>query len=138
MGDSNNREFILTNENLTLGPYCFSSCGNCNDLSNYKNEIFQLYNITHIYPNPFNPIVNISYSLHEKTNMIIIIYDINGNEIEELVNNNQTIGNYEIIWDGTNYATGIYFISIVTDKSIKTAVISSKSYSNNAKGSTYI
>ena len=120
VGDSNNREFNLTNENLTLGPYCFSSCGDCNDLSNDKNEFFRLYNITHIYPNPFNPTVSISYSVHEKINVKIIIYDINGNEVEELVNNNQTIGNYKLAWDATNYPSGLYFVRIGTDYLIQT------------------
>ncbi|MBC8401932.1 MAG: T9SS type A sorting domain-containing protein [Candidatus Marinimicrobia bacterium] len=66
------------------------------------------------YPNPFNPVTTMSYSLPEQSNVSLIIYDILGNQIKTLVNDNQTTGNKTITWDATNAAgatvtAGVYF-----------------------------
>ena len=60
------------------------------------------------YPNPFNPSTKIKYSIINKAIVIIKVYDILGNEIKTLVNEEKTIGNYEIEFDGSNLASGIY------------------------------
>tara|TARA_B100001029_G_scaffold179482_1_gene189179 strand:- start:162 stop:1916 length:1755 start_codon:yes stop_codon:yes gene_type:complete len=120
VGESNYRQFVLTDENLTLGPYCFGSCGDCYELSIDDNEMIEFYKLDYLYPNPFNPKVIIGYSVYEQTELKIIIYDISGEQIEVLQNNFHAIGNHEIIWDGKNYASGIYFISIFTDRFMQT------------------
>lgn len=61
------------------------------------------------YPNPFNPITKIRYSVPCLTRIQIKVYDVLGNEIETLVNEEKPAGNYEIIWNAVNLPSGVYF-----------------------------
>ena len=70
---------------------------------------YQLYNN---YPNPFNPSTKIFYSLPEKSHVMLKIYDMIGNEISELVNEDKSAGNYSIDFNASNLASGIYFYSL--------------------------
>ena len=61
------------------------------------------------YPNPFNPTTSISYSIPEYSYITIKVFDILGNEIETLVNEQKPAGSYEVTWNAVNYPSGIYF-----------------------------
>ena len=52
------------------------------------------------YPNPFNPVTTLRYELPEKSHVQLVIYDILGREVKELVNGELTSGYHQIIWDG--------------------------------------
>ena len=69
------------------------------------------------YPNPFNPMTNIEFSLHERTFVTITIYDLVGNTIKTLVNDLMEPGFKTIKWDsrdnyGSFVSSGIYFYSL--------------------------
>ncbi len=66
------------------------------------------------YPNPFNPSTNIDYQLSEAGHVSLVIYDLTGNVVSTLVNENQPGGYYKAVWNGRNsrgmpVATGVYF-----------------------------
>ena len=83
------------------------------------------------YPNPFNPstairytIPNVTLSEVEGSRVQLIIYDILGNEVANLLNEDKPAGTYEIAWNGENNAglkvsSGIYFIQIQADQQFK-------------------
>lgn len=82
-----------------------------------SNEIPEKYEVKQNYPNPFNPSTSISYSLPESRLVTLIVYDISGRKIAELVNNTQNPGTYNITWNGKNssgenIASGIYFYEL--------------------------
>ncbi len=64
------------------------------------------------YPNPFNPITIISYSLPQKGHAEIKVFDVLGREISELVNENKEKGIYKIEFDGSSLASGLYIITL--------------------------
>ncbi len=66
------------------------------------------------YPNPFNPITTIRYGLPKNLSVKIKIFDILGRLVTQLVNENQSAGNYSINFDGSNFASGVYFYTIET------------------------
>jgi hypothetical protein len=68
------------------------------------------------YPNPFNPSTKIRFSLAEETHTKIIISDILGRVVTTLVNDNLTVGTYNIDFDASNLPSGVYFYSIITEK----------------------
>ncbi len=74
--------------------------------------------LTPPYPNPFNPIVILSYYLPQSEHVILKIYNIQGQLIETLVNTYQATGNHQITWDASGYSTGLYFYCIHTNKKI--------------------
>jgi hypothetical protein len=61
------------------------------------------YKLEQNYPNPFNPTTTIKFSLPLQKKISIIVYDVLGNEVKTLLNNQEfEKGNYEVTWDGTN------------------------------------
>jgi len=84
------------------------------------SEIPKEFNLYNNYPNPFNPVTKIKYSLPNPSKggaiaVRLIIYDVLGREIETLVNESQKPGAYEVSWDGSRYASGVYFYRLYTD-----------------------
>jgi hypothetical protein len=71
------------------------------------------------YPNPFNPVCKIKYSLPQKTHVLLRIYNVTGQEIQTLVDEKKSAGTYEIIFDGTNFSSGIYFYKLYAGNSEK-------------------
>mgnify|MGYP001581765813 FL=1 len=72
------------------------------------------------YPNPFNPETRIDYTLPRSGKVTIVIYDMLGKEVRILVNNYQTTGNHETIWNGkTDFGSlapsGVYFYKLSVD-----------------------
>jgi photosystem II stability/assembly factor-like uncharacterized protein len=75
------------------------------------------FELSQNYPNPFNPSTKFRYSLPEAANVKVIIYDLNGRQVAELVNNYQNAGTYEATWNGNNdlgfqVASGTYVYRI--------------------------
>jgi len=65
------------------------------------------------YPNPFNPQTKITYSLEKKSAVSLKVFDILGRLVTTLINNEiKTAGNYEISFNASNYASGVYFYSL--------------------------
>ena len=72
------------------------------------------------YPNPFNPTTNIRFDLKKSSHTKLIVYDILGKEVVELVNEILNEGCYEVSLDGSNYSSGVYFYKIITDRYVET------------------
>ncbi|MFH1195529.1 MAG: T9SS type A sorting domain-containing protein [bacterium] len=66
------------------------------------------------YPNPFNPTTTIRFSIPERTNVVLKIFDLLGAEITSLVNEELKPGVYQVVFNATGIASGIYFYSIQT------------------------
>ena len=71
--------------------------------------VFKLYTN---YPNPFNPSTTIKYDIPRSSFVQMTIYDILGRELDKLINQQLSAGRYEIVWDGSNYASGTYFYKL--------------------------
>ena len=82
-----------------------TSVENVNNLSNS-------YSLFQNYPNPFNPFTTISYTVKELSLVQIKVYDVLGNEIISLVNNDKQKGNYSIKFDGSDLPSGVYLYSL--------------------------
>lgn len=76
------------------------------------------------FPNPFNPSTVISWQLPVSSDVELIIYDLPGKKVRELVNEKQPAGYYEIVWDGKDdagkdLASGVYVYRMKVGKNIK-------------------
>jgi len=60
------------------------------------------------YPNPYNPVTTISYSLPKAQFVKLKIYNLSGQEILTLVEENQPAGNYQVKFDASQFARGMY------------------------------
>jgi hypothetical protein len=91
-----------------IGKYEFIP--NLNSNNTDKNMIVDFF------PNPFNPSININYTLSEQSNVMINAYNINGQLIDEIANNIYQPGKYSLIWNATDFSSGTYFVKLTTDK----------------------
>ena len=79
-----------------------------------EDEIPTVFTLGQNYPNPFNPTTRIKFSTppnpaQEKTSLSLKVYDIIGNEVATLVNEEKPGGEYEVVWNASNVSSGIYF-----------------------------
>jgi hypothetical protein len=83
-------------------------------------EIPNYYFLNQNYPNPFNPITNIKFGIPESGNVRLVVYDILGREVMALMNEEKNPGTYEVKFDASQLASGIYFYSLYTLRGVET------------------
>ncbi len=72
------------------------------------------------FPNPFNPITNISYQCPKPGTVTLQIYDISGRSVKELVNGEAVSGYHTVKWDASEFSSGVYFVQMVAGDYSKT------------------
>ena len=72
------------------------------------------YKLYQNYPNPFNPVTTIKYDIVKAQDVKLAVYDILGREVVTLVNAQQQPGSYEVNWDASGFASGIYFYTLTS------------------------
>jgi aminopeptidase N len=94
-------------------------------VSQISSVVLEKYELEQNYPNPFNPTTKIKYCVpsnvkRETSNIKLVVFDVTGKEVMTLVNEKQEAGTYEVTFDGSNLASGIYFYQLKTDNFIET------------------
>ena len=72
------------------------------------------YNLAQNYPNPFNPTTNIRFTIPKDGNTSFKIYDMSGNEVAAFVNGFMKAGIYNVVFEGSNLASGVYFYKLTS------------------------
>jgi hypothetical protein len=70
------------------------------------------FSLAQNYPNPFNPSTQITYFIAKTSDVKLTLYNAAGQKLETIVNSRQAAGNYVVKFDGSKYASGIYFYKI--------------------------
>ncbi len=78
------------------------------------------FSLSQNYPNPFNPATTIKFSIAASSLVTIKVYDVLGNEIASLVNEEKPAGNYQVIFDSSNLPSGVYFYQLQADSFVET------------------
>ncbi len=78
------------------------------------------YSLFQNYPNPFNPSTKITYSVASLSNVSLKVYDILGREVVTLVNEEKPAGRYEVNFNASSLASGVYFYQIKAGSFIQT------------------
>ncbi len=73
-----------------------------------------------IYPNPFNASAKIRFSLQHDCNLSLKVFDMSGREIETMVHERRSSGEYEMAWDAQGAPSGIYVIQLKADDMVQT------------------
>lgn len=84
-----------------------------------ENEIEPLtFSLSQNYPNPFNPTTTIKYDIPNTSDVSLVVYDLLGRKVKELVNAKQQAGRYEIQFNASNLASGVYIYQLIAEKFI--------------------
>jgi len=78
------------------------------------------YKLSQNYPNPFNPETIINYEVPQISNVKIEVFDVLGRVIKILIDEEKTAGRYEIKFDASSLASGIYYYRIKADEFVQT------------------
>jgi hypothetical protein len=90
-----------------------------------KDELPKEFSLLQNYPNPFNPTTKINYEIpliggDERGEFVTLkVYDVLGNEVATLVNEEKPAGEYEVEFDGSELSSGIYFYQLKTGSFIE-------------------
>ncbi|MCF7808401.1 MAG: lamin tail domain-containing protein [Candidatus Marinimicrobia bacterium] len=87
--------------------------------SNEVSALPENYALHNAYPNPFNPVTNINYELPENAHVVISVYNMVGQHVVDLVDNEQAAGYYQKQWNGLDksgapVASGVYLYRMTT------------------------
>ena len=74
-----------------------------------KNNLTNSFYLFQNYPNPFNPITTIRYEIPKQSKVELVVYNILGDEVAVLINGEKVPGSYDVKFDGSKLASGVYF-----------------------------
>ncbi len=86
----------------------------------HTSKIPKNYSLEQNYPNPFNPSTRIKYQVSSISHISLKVYDVLGNEIATLVNEEKPAGNYEVNFSAAKLSSGIYFYKLQAGSLVET------------------
>ena len=119
-GNTNStKKYYFVDSNLKPGSYSYRLKQIDNDGSfKYSDNISLDINLIaksemgQNYPNPFNPTTTIKFTLAEKDNIRLVVYNVIGQQVAELVNGNVDAGTHDVTFNAANLSSGIYFYTL--------------------------
>ncbi|MEJ2103963.1 MAG: T9SS type A sorting domain-containing protein [Ignavibacteriaceae bacterium] len=113
------QNYLYRDENLLSANYTYrlkqmDFDGSFSYSDEVKIEISQpdVFYLGQNYPNPFNPTTNIKYSIPQDENVSLKVYDILGKEVATLVNEYQQAGTFDVVFSGSDLASGVYYYQL--------------------------
>ncbi len=100
------------------GPYCWTVSDVVEGILDENGPVLPAdFALAQNYPNPFNPSTIIEFALPTKSHVTVSVFNVLGQKIRTLVDEEKTVGYYSEVWDGTDdngqpAASGIYFYRI--------------------------
>jgi hypothetical protein len=97
----------------------FENPGPSTNADDNQNFLYD-FNLAQNYPNPFNPVTTIHYSVPHRSNVTLKVYDILGNEVAALVNEEKERGVYTVNFDASHLASGMYLYRLQAGSFVET------------------
>ena len=79
-----------------------------------------MYALSENYPNPFNPVTTIRFSLPQRSFVSLKVFDLLGTEISTIISEELQAGTYSRQWSALQFASGVYYYRIQTDNFVET------------------
>jgi hypothetical protein len=121
------KDYSFTDKNIANGSYSYRlKQTDFNGQFEYSNivrinvDIPNQYSLAQNYPNPFNPSTTIKYSLPSDGKVVLKVFDASGREVKELVNGYKPAGKYDINFNASSLASGVYYYRIESNNFTQT------------------
>jgi photosystem II stability/assembly factor-like uncharacterized protein len=113
--------FRFLNDTLgyASGQQAYKYIAKTTGVAEYAQTIPKNFSLSQNFPNPFNPATAIKFSLPKASQVRITVFDINGRQIDDILNQTREAGTHTIIWDaadkeGRLLSAGVYFYKLAT------------------------
>lgn len=90
------------------------------DVNTFEQNNPEHYNLLQNYPNPFNPTTTIFFSIPTSQKITLSVYNVLGQKVKELLNQELNVGNHSIEFDATNLSSGIYYYQLISNNHSET------------------
>jgi hypothetical protein len=97
------------------GLYSTYGCEGYVGISQNGTTVPTDFSMSQNYPNPFNPVTNIKFSIPQASFVKLVVYDVTGKQVAELVNKQMNAGSFTADFDASHLSSGVYFYRISTD-----------------------
>lgn len=111
-----------TNSGITSGflVYPFRSALSSGIQANGSKDVPTVFELSQNYPNPFNPTTGVRYQVPGVSDVKLVVYDILGREVATLVNERKAVGRYEVSFDASGLASGVYIYRLTAGSFVQT------------------
>jgi hypothetical protein len=87
------------------------------DVTDLQSDLPEIFEISSLYPNPFNPTLNVEIALPETADLKVMIYNVMGQSVATVADHSYSAGTHSFTFDGSDHSSGVYFVhAIVTGK----------------------
>jgi hypothetical protein len=87
----------------------YYNCFNLIGINQLSNNVPERFTLEQNFPNPFNPVTNIKFSINQKAFTKLTVFDALGREVKVLLSMELQTGTYNVDWDASAYPSGVYF-----------------------------
>jgi hypothetical protein len=101
--------FYFNSAEVDVIYFPMTFCDFCDDPTEIVPTEFALADA---YPNPFNPVTTIDYSISEPCHATLTVFNVAGQEVVTLVDGEMEVGNFNVTFDAADMASGVYFYKL--------------------------
>ncbi len=103
--------FLNTDEDVAIIKY-----GSTVGIQQISGEVPSKFELNQNYPNPFNPVTNIKFSIPKAGSVKLVVFDVSGREVAELVDEQLSAGIYNYDFNASHLSSGVYFYKLITSE----------------------
>ncbi len=92
--------------------------GTLTDIEDHQPKVGYQFELSPNYPNPFNPVTEISYQLENSGAVTLTVYNVLGQKIQTLVNTRQKAGEHSVSFNGAQLPSGVYFTRLQSGSNV--------------------
>jgi hypothetical protein len=84
-------------------------------IEDFYDNVVDNFALAQNFPNPFNPSTNIAFALKQAADVSLEVFDVTGQKVATLVSGRQAAGDYNVVFDASNQASGVYFYKLTAN-----------------------
>jgi hypothetical protein len=107
-------------DNVVIATSYIGPMMSTTDIKEPPENLVDNFQLFQNYPNPFNPSTTLSFVIGHSSFVSIKVFNMLGNEVATLVDEEKSEGVYAVKFDGTGFSSGIYFVRLQSGSFIQT------------------
>ena len=101
-----------------IQPFVSNNITVLGNLTEKDSNIPSEFGISKVYPNPFNPVTTIDFTVPNHSSLSIKVLNLQGRVVDNVIEKNYEPGSYSIQYNATNLSSGVYFVELKNDTQV--------------------